>query len=45
MELGRTIAEGPPDVVLHHPEVVASYLGSRQEIIQRSGRSLMSKET
>ena len=27
MDLGRVVADGPPDVVLEHPDVVASYLG------------------
>ncbi|HEY7071089.1 MAG TPA: MFS transporter [Acidimicrobiales bacterium] len=29
LDLGRVVAEGPPDEVLSHPEVVASYLGTR----------------
>ena len=28
LDLGRVIAEGPPDEVLHHPDVIASYLGA-----------------
>ncbi|HWB65409.1 MAG TPA: ATP-binding cassette domain-containing protein [Mycobacteriales bacterium] len=28
LELGRVIADGPPEEVLHHPLVVASYLGT-----------------
>ena len=31
LELGRTIAEGPPDEVLDHPDVVAAYLGTHRE--------------
>ena len=37
MDLGRTIAEGPPDEVLDHPDVVAAYLGTTASVIQRSG--------
>lgn len=37
-ELGRVIAEGPPGDVLTHPEVVASYLGTDESTIARSGR-------
>ena len=37
LDHGRTIAEGPPDEVLDHPEVVASYLGTTASVIQRSG--------
>ncbi|HZM42432.1 MAG TPA: MFS transporter [Acidimicrobiales bacterium] len=29
LDLGRVVAEGTPDEVLSHPEVVASYLGTR----------------
>jgi ABC-type branched-subunit amino acid transport system ATPase component/ABC-type branched-subunit amino acid transport system permease subunit len=36
LELGRFVTEGPPDDVLHHPDVVASYLGSDPEVIERS---------
>jgi branched-chain amino acid transport system ATP-binding protein len=37
LELGRKVTEGPPDEVLHHPQVVASYLGSDAAFVQRSG--------
>jgi ABC-type branched-subunit amino acid transport system ATPase component/MFS family permease len=37
MELGRVIAEGPPDEVLHHPQVVAAYLGADAAAVARSG--------
>jgi branched-chain amino acid transport system ATP-binding protein len=37
LELGRKVTEGPPDEVLHHPQVVASYLGSDATVIRRSG--------
>jgi branched-chain amino acid transport system ATP-binding protein len=37
LELGRKVTEGPPDEVLHHPQVVASYLGSDAAVIRRSG--------
>jgi hypothetical protein len=31
--------EGAPEDVLHHPEVVASYLGDTEAVIARSGTS------
>jgi branched-chain amino acid transport system ATP-binding protein len=37
LELGRVIAEGSPAEVLAHPAVVASYLGTDEAAIQRSG--------
>jgi branched-chain amino acid transport system ATP-binding protein len=37
LELGRVIADGPPSEVVNHPEVVASYLGTDEAIIERSG--------
>jgi branched-chain amino acid transport system ATP-binding protein len=37
LELGGVIATGTPKEVLNHPAVVESYLGTRQEAIQRSG--------
>lgn len=37
MELGAVIAEGPPAEVLAHPAVIASYLGSDETAIARSG--------
>jgi branched-chain amino acid transport system ATP-binding protein len=36
MELGRIVAEGDPAVVLEHPAVVASYLGTDEAAIARS---------
>ena len=30
MDLGRVVAVGAPDEVLHHPDVLASYLGTRR---------------
>ncbi len=38
LEQGRVVTEGPVDEVLHHPEVVASYLGTGDAAIARSGR-------
>jgi branched-chain amino acid transport system ATP-binding protein len=38
LELGAVIAEGAPDDVLAHPAVIASYLGTDQAAINRSGR-------
>ena len=37
LETGTIIAEGPPDQVRHDPRVVASYLGTDERAIQRSG--------
>ena len=37
MDLGRVIATGTPDEVVHDPQVVASYLGDDQSAIARSG--------
>ena len=37
MDQGRVVATGEPDEVLHHPEVVASYLGSGTAAVARSG--------
>jgi branched-chain amino acid transport system ATP-binding protein len=37
LELGAVIAEGPPDTVLAHPAVIASYLGTDDTAIARSG--------
>ena len=39
LELGRVIAEGAPDEVVNHPQVVASYLGADEGVIARSGTS------
>jgi ABC-type branched-subunit amino acid transport system ATPase component len=37
LETGTIIAEGPPDQVRHDPRVVASYLGTDERTIHRSG--------
>ncbi|GAC1588447.1 MAG: ABC transporter ATP-binding protein [Acidimicrobiales bacterium] len=37
MEAGTVIAEGPPSIVRHDPRVVASYLGTNEAAINRSG--------
>jgi len=37
LELGAVIAEGPPAEVLSHPAVIASYLGTDEAAIARSG--------
>jgi ABC-type branched-subunit amino acid transport system ATPase component len=38
MDLGAVITRGVPDEVIDHPHVVASYLGTSEEVIKRSGR-------
>ncbi len=40
MELGSVITDGPPRQVLEHPAVIASYLGTDQAAINRSGATL-----
>ena len=37
MDVGRVIAEGPPEEVRHHPAVVDAYLGGSPQAIERSG--------
>ena len=37
MDQGRVIAAGRPDDVLHDPDVIASYLGTTEQSIARSG--------
>jgi branched-chain amino acid transport system ATP-binding protein len=37
LDLGRVVAEGPPADVIEHPAVVASYLGTDEAAITRSG--------
>ena len=37
LDLGRVIATGAIDDVMHHPQVVASYLGTSREVVERSG--------
>ncbi len=37
LDLGTVIADGPSDVVVHDPRVVASYLGDNPAAIARSG--------
>ena len=37
METGQVIAEGRPDDVVKHPQVVASYLGQDRTAVERSG--------
>jgi branched-chain amino acid transport system ATP-binding protein len=37
LDLGRTVVDGAPDEVVDHPAVVASYLGTSDTAIARSG--------
>jgi branched-chain amino acid transport system ATP-binding protein len=37
LELGQVVAQGPPDDVVNDPTVVQGYLGTTEEVIQRSG--------
>jgi ABC-type branched-subunit amino acid transport system ATPase component len=37
LEAGRVIAEGDPDAVCADPRVVASYLGTDERAVARSG--------
>lgn len=37
LELGAAIASGPPASVLSHPRVIASYLGTDETAVARSG--------
>lgn len=39
LELGEVITTGPPSEVLSHPRVIASYLGSDDRVVQRSGKA------
>jgi ABC-type branched-subunit amino acid transport system ATPase component len=39
MELGQVIACGTPEEIVAHPKVIASYLGTDQRAIRRSGRT------
>ena len=37
LDLGTVLTRGLPDDVVEHPQVVESYLGTTQEVINRSG--------
>jgi ABC-type branched-subunit amino acid transport system ATPase component len=39
LDLGRVVVEGDPTGVIEHPAVVASYLGTDEAAIARSGAS------
>ena len=38
LEQGHVVTSGPPDEVLRHPRVIESYLGTREDVVARSGR-------
>jgi ABC-type branched-subunit amino acid transport system ATPase component len=38
MDLGRVIAEGTPDEIKNNPDVIASYLGTSDVAVNRSGK-------
>jgi branched-chain amino acid transport system ATP-binding protein len=40
LDQGRVIASGPGDGVLHDPAVIEAYLGTREDLIARSGRRM-----
>ena len=44
MEAGSVIAEGTPDEIRRHPMVIASYLGTDETAINRSGGAMQSRE-
>lgn len=37
LDLGAIVTRGKPEAVIEHPEVVASYLGTSRDVIERSG--------
>jgi branched-chain amino acid transport system ATP-binding protein len=37
LEVGAVVTRGEPQAVIEHPRVVASYLGTTEEVINRSG--------
>jgi branched-chain amino acid transport system ATP-binding protein len=39
LELGAVVTRGSPEQVIEHPRVVASYLGTSEGVIHRSGHS------
>ncbi|HVM54713.1 MAG TPA: hypothetical protein VM262_16115 [Acidimicrobiales bacterium] len=43
LDLGRTVVDGSPDDVVNDPRVVASYLGTSDDVIHRSGTARRKK--
>jgi len=39
LDLGMVVTRGTPTEVLEHPRVIESYLGTSEEVIQRSGQA------
>jgi ABC-type branched-subunit amino acid transport system ATPase component len=37
LDLGTVVTDGPPNEVVNHPQVIASYLGTDETVIARSG--------
>jgi branched-chain amino acid transport system ATP-binding protein len=45
LDLGTVVTTGTPDEVVHHPQVVASYLGTDENVIARSGDRRPAEDT
>ena len=45
LELGTVVTDGPPEQVVNHPQVVASYLGTSEDVIARSGSRTVEQPT
>jgi branched-chain amino acid transport system ATP-binding protein len=45
LDLGAVVTEGTPDEVVNHPYVIASYLGTDEHVIARSGEGRPPRRT